>query len=81
MGDLKRQELTQNEKLFFGGSTFGPSGGESLLVNNFNVPQAAYKTQLSLRQYKWRLPSKGHIYLALASEFILFLTPNRYPSN
>ncbi|KAG0168491.1 hypothetical protein DFQ29_010133 [Apophysomyces sp. BC1021] len=53
--------------------------GEQLMVNDFDVSEALYRMQLSLKKYKWKLSLEDHLHVILASASRLLLPPHKYP--
>ncbi|KAG1156440.1 hypothetical protein G6F46_011280 [Rhizopus delemar] len=71
---------THDESLLLDTISIEPSPlSEHLLTSDFDVSDAFYKMQLSLKEYKWKLSLEDHLHAILASGSILLLSPHRYP--
>ncbi|KAG1038861.1 hypothetical protein G6F43_012620 [Rhizopus delemar] len=59
--------------------SFEPPQGDRLTVRDFDVSEALYQMQLSLKKYKYKLSLEDHLHVIMASASILLLTPYKYP--
>jgi hypothetical protein len=51
------------------------------LVDGFDVSQASFYFQFSLKDEKWKLSLEQNLHLALTMTSILLVTPNKYPDS
>ncbi|CEP20073.1 hypothetical protein [Parasitella parasitica] len=59
--------------------SFEPPQGDRLTVRDFDVSEALYQRQFSLKKYKYKLSLEDHLHVIMASASILLLTPYKYP--
>ncbi|KAG1473866.1 hypothetical protein G6F56_000698 [Rhizopus delemar] len=56
-----------------------PNDYEHFMTGNFDVTNALYLLQHSILQQKWKLSLEDHVHCAMATNYILLLTPNVFP--
>lgn len=60
---------------------FLPPDRDRTLVDGFDVSQASFYFQFSLKNEKWKLSLEQNLHLALTMTSILLVTPNKYPDS
>ncbi|KAI8370591.1 uncharacterized protein BYT42DRAFT_617132 [Radiomyces spectabilis] len=58
--------------------SFGHPPGKHLMAGKFDISEALYKMQSSIKQCKWKVSLEEHVHVVLAATSILLLTPNKY---
>ncbi|KAI8329684.1 hypothetical protein BC941DRAFT_442566 [Chlamydoabsidia padenii] len=74
-----KQKRPRDEELSVEGIVFLHPGPDRLVIDSFDLAQAFYNLQTSLKQEKWKLSLEQNVHLALAATSILLMTPNKYP--
>ncbi|CAO3637725.1 unnamed protein product [Mucor fragilis] len=73
-----KQKRPREEELSVEGIVFPPPGSDRLVIDSFDLAQAFFDFQTSLKQEKWKLSLEQNVHLALAATSILLITPNKY---